>query len=356
MKKLMKYLVYEFDEVKFERKTPKYTLDCGVFTMMHMLCFTRDPFDYDLDLANRRKVYRAEICAALALAEINTERKSLVEKVSRFIVVRKLEQDKEVKDMIYVSDFLKTHKEVMQNMSLKCKQVIDYLSINVDENFPNKRQKERSENDMVRFFFGRDFMDALTMRLNAHGKKGVTSLQKLWIDWTKSQSLDLDAAECVFIPLKQENYYFLAVINFKNETIDHLDNTLYESTDEYEHVQSFILETIIQMQKLFKKRKHPKAIEMLSYKLRIIELPFQKQTQENYSGSYLMLHMKVYDGINGIGLGTIKEEFQRLTHHHIKTVLNLLLNDNNQMQEKLLTNVKDWEEKKAQKACVEERI
>uniref|UniRef100_A0A803MZ57 Uncharacterized protein n=1 Tax=Chenopodium quinoa TaxID=63459 RepID=A0A803MZ57_CHEQI len=108
---------------------------------------------------------------------------------------------------------------------------------------------------------------------------------------------------------------------------------------------------IIQMQKLFKKRKHPKANDMLSYKLRIIKLPFKKERQENYSGSYLMLHMKLYDSVNGIGLGTIKEEFQRLTHHHIKTVLDLLLNDNNQMQEKLLTNVKDWEEKKAQKAC-----
>lgn len=41
--------------------------------------------------------------------------------------------------MIYVSDFLKTHKELMKNMSLKCNQVIDYLAINDDENFPNKR-------------------------------------------------------------------------------------------------------------------------------------------------------------------------------------------------------------------------
>uniref|UniRef100_A0A803N7N9 Ubiquitin-like protease family profile domain-containing protein n=1 Tax=Chenopodium quinoa TaxID=63459 RepID=A0A803N7N9_CHEQI len=84
-------LDYEFDEVKFKWKTPKYTLDCGGFTMMHMLWFTGDPFDSDFDLENRRKVYRAEICAALALAEIYTKRKSLVEKVSRFRVVRKLE-------------------------------------------------------------------------------------------------------------------------------------------------------------------------------------------------------------------------------------------------------------------------
>uniref|UniRef100_A0A803NE88 Ubiquitin-like protease family profile domain-containing protein n=1 Tax=Chenopodium quinoa TaxID=63459 RepID=A0A803NE88_CHEQI len=73
-------LDYEFDEVKFKWKIPKYTLDCGVFMMMHMLCFTGDPFDADLDLANRRKVYRAEICASLALAEINTERKILWKK------------------------------------------------------------------------------------------------------------------------------------------------------------------------------------------------------------------------------------------------------------------------------------
>uniref|UniRef100_A0A803N927 Uncharacterized protein n=1 Tax=Chenopodium quinoa TaxID=63459 RepID=A0A803N927_CHEQI len=51
-------LDYEFDEVKFKWKTPKYTLDCGVFIMMHMLCFIGDPFDSDLDLANRRKVYQ----------------------------------------------------------------------------------------------------------------------------------------------------------------------------------------------------------------------------------------------------------------------------------------------------------
>uniref|UniRef100_A0A803LVK5 Ubiquitin-like protease family profile domain-containing protein n=1 Tax=Chenopodium quinoa TaxID=63459 RepID=A0A803LVK5_CHEQI len=200
-------LDYEFDEVKFKWKTPKYTLDCGVFTMMHMLCFTGDPFDSNLDLANRRKVYRAEICAALALAEINTKRKSLVEKVSRFRVVRKLEQDKEVKDMIYVSDFLKTHKKVMENMSLKCNQVIDYLAINDDENFPNKRedcntlhnewkastnltttwsnhlnnnerQKERSENDMVRFFFGLDFMDAFNYVFECTWEKGSNKSAK----------------------------------------------------------------------------------------------------------------------------------------------------------------------------------
>uniref|UniRef100_A0A803MVF7 Ubiquitin-like protease family profile domain-containing protein n=1 Tax=Chenopodium quinoa TaxID=63459 RepID=A0A803MVF7_CHEQI len=132
-------LDYEFDEVKFKWKTPKYTLDCGVFIMMHMLCFTGDPFDSDLDLANRRKVYCAKICATLSLAEINTKRKSLMEKVSRFKVVRKLEKEKEVKDMVYVSNFLKTRKEVMESMSLKCNQVIDYLAINDDENFPNKR-------------------------------------------------------------------------------------------------------------------------------------------------------------------------------------------------------------------------
>ena len=132
-------LEYEFDEVNFKWKTPRYTLDCGVFAMIHMLCFSGDTFDSDLDLANRRKVYRAEICAALALADINTKRKQLEKKISRFRVVRKLEKEKGVEDMIYDSDFLKIHKEVMENMSLKCHQVIDYLAINDDENFPNKR-------------------------------------------------------------------------------------------------------------------------------------------------------------------------------------------------------------------------
>uniref|UniRef100_A0A803NAW2 Ubiquitin-like protease family profile domain-containing protein n=1 Tax=Chenopodium quinoa TaxID=63459 RepID=A0A803NAW2_CHEQI len=207
-------------------------------------------------------------------------------KIPRFRVVRKLEKEKGVKDMICVSDSLKKHKEVMDNMSLTCHQVIDYLAINDDENFPNKNsieilrqdcnallnewkvssnmiiawsnhlnniemQKDRSKNDLVRFFFGFEFMDALTMCLNAHGKKGVTSLQKLWINWNSSQSLDLDAAQCVFIPLKMEDHYFLVVITFKDETIDHLDNTLYETNEEYEPVQSFILETVIQVQKLF---------------------------------------------------------------------------------------------------------
>uniref|UniRef100_A0A803MYR7 Ubiquitin-like protease family profile domain-containing protein n=1 Tax=Chenopodium quinoa TaxID=63459 RepID=A0A803MYR7_CHEQI len=230
-------LEYEFDEVNFKWKTPRYTLDCGVFAMIHMLCFSGDTFDSDLDLANRRKVYRAEICAALALADINTKRKQIMGKISRFRVVRKLEKEKGVEDMIYVSNFLKKHKEVMDNMSLTCHQVIDYLAINDDENFPNKSevvgwfidsieivrqdcnallnewkvssnmstawsnhlnniemQKDRSENNLVRFFFGFEFMDALTMCLNAHGKKGVTSLQKLWIDLNNSQSLDMDAA------------------------------------------------------------------------------------------------------------------------------------------------------------------
>uniref|UniRef100_A0A803MZ40 Ubiquitin-like protease family profile domain-containing protein n=1 Tax=Chenopodium quinoa TaxID=63459 RepID=A0A803MZ40_CHEQI len=310
--------------------------------MIHMMCFSRDTFDSDLDLANRRKVYRVEICPALALADINTKRKQLMGKFSRFRVVRKLEKEKGVEDMICVSDFLKKHKEVIDNMSLTCHQVIDYLAINDDENFPNNRQdcnalinewkvssnmiaacsnhlnniemqKDRFENDLVRFFFGFELMDALTMCLNAHRKKGVTSLQKLWIDWNSSQSLDLDAAQCVYIPLKMEDNYFLAVINFKDETIDHLDSTLYESNEEYESVHSFILETVIQVHKLFKKRKHP----------------------------------QVYDGANGIGLGTIKEEFPRLNHHHIRTVLDLLLNDKNQMKQTLLTNVENWEEKKA---------
>uniref|UniRef100_A0A803MTC5 Ubiquitin-like protease family profile domain-containing protein n=1 Tax=Chenopodium quinoa TaxID=63459 RepID=A0A803MTC5_CHEQI len=382
-------LEYEFDEVNFKWKTPRYTLDCGVFAMIHMMCFSGETFDSDLDLANRRKVYYAEICATLALADINTKRKQLERKISRFRVVRKLEKEKGVEDMICVSDFLKKHKEVMDNMSLQCYQVINYLAINDGENFPNKSEvvgwfidsieigrqdcnallnewkvssnvitawsnhlnniemeKDRSENDLVRYFFGFNFVDALTMCLNAHGKNGVTSLQKLWIDWNTSQSLDLDAAECVFISLKLEDHYFLAVINFKDETIDHLDITFYETNEEYEPIQSFILEPVIQVQKLFKKRKHPQANDMLSYKLRIIELPFQKEREDNFSASYLLLHMKVYDGANDIGLGTIAEEFARLNHHHIRTVLDLLLNGRHKMKQKLLTNVEDWEYKK----------
>uniref|UniRef100_A0A803MDT4 Ubiquitin-like protease family profile domain-containing protein n=1 Tax=Chenopodium quinoa TaxID=63459 RepID=A0A803MDT4_CHEQI len=194
-------LEYEFDEVNFKWKTPRYTLDCGVFAMIHMLCFSGETFDSDLDLANRRKVYRAEICATHALADINTKRKQLQRKISRFRVVRKLEKEKGVEDMICVSDFLKKHKEVMDNMSLQCYQVIDYLAINDGENFPNKSEvvgwfidsieivrqdcntllnewkvtsnvitawsnhlnniemeKDRSENDFVRYFFGFDFM------------------------------------------------------------------------------------------------------------------------------------------------------------------------------------------------------
>uniref|UniRef100_A0A803N441 Uncharacterized protein n=1 Tax=Chenopodium quinoa TaxID=63459 RepID=A0A803N441_CHEQI len=30
-------LEYEFDEINFKWKTPRYTLDCGVFAMIHML-------------------------------------------------------------------------------------------------------------------------------------------------------------------------------------------------------------------------------------------------------------------------------------------------------------------------------
>uniref|UniRef100_A0A803MZM7 Ubiquitin-like protease family profile domain-containing protein n=1 Tax=Chenopodium quinoa TaxID=63459 RepID=A0A803MZM7_CHEQI len=131
---------YEFDEVNFKWKTPRYTLDCGVFAIIHMLCFSGETFDSDLHLANRRKVYRAEICATLALTDINTKRKQLERKISRFRVVRKLEKEKWVEDMICVSDFLKKHKEVMDNMSLQCYQVIDYLAINDGENFPNKSE------------------------------------------------------------------------------------------------------------------------------------------------------------------------------------------------------------------------
>uniref|UniRef100_A0A803MRT9 Ubiquitin-like protease family profile domain-containing protein n=1 Tax=Chenopodium quinoa TaxID=63459 RepID=A0A803MRT9_CHEQI len=79
-------LEYEFDEVNFKWETPRYTLDCGVFAMIHMLCFSGETFDSDLYLANRRK----------------------------------------------------KHKKVMDNMSLQCYQVIDYLAINDGENFPTR--------------------------------------------------------------------------------------------------------------------------------------------------------------------------------------------------------------------------
>uniref|UniRef100_A0A803MY27 Ubiquitin-like protease family profile domain-containing protein n=1 Tax=Chenopodium quinoa TaxID=63459 RepID=A0A803MY27_CHEQI len=281
--KVDEILEYEFDEVNFKWKTPRYTLDCGVFAMIHMLCFSRETFDSDLDLANRRKVYRAEICVALSLADINTKRKQLEKKISKKI------------------------SKVMHNMSLQCHQVIDYLAINDGENFPNKSKVVgwfidsieivRQDCNALLNEWKVSSNDALTMCLNANGKKGVTILQKLWIDWNISQSLDMDAAQCVYFPLRLEEHYFLAVINFKDETIDHLDITLYETNEEYEPIQSFILETI-------------------------------------------------YDGANGIGLGTITEEFARLNHHHVRIVLDLLLSEKNQMKQKLLTNVEDWEEKK----------
>uniref|UniRef100_A0A803MMB6 Uncharacterized protein n=1 Tax=Chenopodium quinoa TaxID=63459 RepID=A0A803MMB6_CHEQI len=230
--------------------------------MMKMFEQLRDPFDSDLDLANRRKMYRTEICVALTLAEINTKRKSLVEKVSRFRVVRKLEHEKEVKDMIYVSDFLKTHKEKMKNMSLKCNQVINYLAVNDDENFPNKSE--------VVGWFG--------------------------------ESIEIIRGDCNTLLNEWK-----ASTNLISAWSNHLNNN--------------------------ERQKDRSENDMVRF--------------------FFGLDFMVYDGVNGIGLGTIKEEFQRLTQHHIKTVLDLLLNENNQMQEKLLTNVKDWKEKKAQKTCEE---
>ncbi|XP_021733330.1 uncharacterized protein LOC110700143 isoform X2 [Chenopodium quinoa] len=108
-------------------------------------------------------------------------------------------------------------------------------------------------------FMGVD-LEALSVCLRANGKRGVTTLQKIWEEWTKTQALDLDAAEFVF-----------------------------------------------QIPKFLKKRKHPKAEEMLNFNLGLIELPFLKSRQDNYSGSYLFPHMKAYDGINGLGLGSIKD-------------------------------------------------
>ncbi|XP_021733332.1 uncharacterized protein LOC110700143 isoform X3 [Chenopodium quinoa] len=67
------------------------------------------------------------------------------------------------------------------------------------------------------------------------------------------------------------------------------------------------VDLVFQIPKFLKKRKHPKAEEMLNFNLGLIELPFLKSRQDNYSGSYLFPHMKAYDGINGLGLGSIKD-------------------------------------------------
>uniref|UniRef100_A0A803MVW1 Ubiquitin-like protease family profile domain-containing protein n=1 Tax=Chenopodium quinoa TaxID=63459 RepID=A0A803MVW1_CHEQI len=145
-------------------------------------------------------------------------------------------------------------------------------------------------------FMGVD-LEALSVCLRANGKRGVTTLQKIWEEWTKTQALDLDAAEFIILPLKMEDHYFVAIINLKNETVDYLDITEYEDTTEW----------VFQIPKFLKKRKHPKAEEMLNFNLGLIELPFLKSRQDNYSGSYLFPHMKAYDGINGLGLGSIKD-------------------------------------------------
>uniref|UniRef100_A0A803N5A7 Uncharacterized protein n=1 Tax=Chenopodium quinoa TaxID=63459 RepID=A0A803N5A7_CHEQI len=138
-------LSYDFNDVMFSWKSSKYTLDCSVFMMVHMLCFNGEKFDADLDLANRRKVYRPQICAALILSDINRERDAILERVSKFKVARKLEEpkksDEEIKleKMIYFSEFMKEERRIMNTMSLQHYQVIDYVAI-VDENFPNKSE------------------------------------------------------------------------------------------------------------------------------------------------------------------------------------------------------------------------
>uniref|UniRef100_A0A803MAR5 Ubiquitin-like protease family profile domain-containing protein n=1 Tax=Chenopodium quinoa TaxID=63459 RepID=A0A803MAR5_CHEQI len=75
---------YEFDNVSFPWKSTKQTLDCGVFCMLHMLCFNGELFNGDLGLANRRKLYRAKICASLVLSDINSNIDAIVDKVSKF--------------------------------------------------------------------------------------------------------------------------------------------------------------------------------------------------------------------------------------------------------------------------------
>uniref|UniRef100_A0A803MVY3 Ubiquitin-like protease family profile domain-containing protein n=1 Tax=Chenopodium quinoa TaxID=63459 RepID=A0A803MVY3_CHEQI len=320
---------YGFDNVSFPWKSTRQTLDCGVFCMVDMLCFNGELLNGDLGLANRRKLYCVEICASLVLSYINSNRDAIVDKVSKFKVSKKLDVDDEfskLKEMIYVSDFVKENKDCVENMSLQFNQVIDYVAVN-------------------------DYkLEALAVCLRAHGKRGVTQLQKIWEEWTKTQALDLDAAECIFFPFKKEDHYFVVVINFRNETVDQLDSTEYEDTEEWESIKTFIKETVNQIQKFLNKRKHPKAEKMLNYNVRLIELPFQKVRQDNYSGSYLLLHMKAYDGVNSLGLGSIKHEFKRLKHHHITTLLLILLNEENQMQTKLLANVEEWELKKKKEA------
>uniref|UniRef100_A0A803MMC8 Ubiquitin-like protease family profile domain-containing protein n=1 Tax=Chenopodium quinoa TaxID=63459 RepID=A0A803MMC8_CHEQI len=237
--------------------------------MVHMLCFIEESFNGDLGLANKRKLYRAEICASLVLSDIISNRDAIVDKVSKLKVSKKLDVDaefSELKEMIYVSDFLKENKGCVETMSLQFNQVIDYISIN-DYSLVNKsevagwfgesieitrevcnslldewkvtnnlitawafhlncyeKERERPNNQPVRFYFGFDHMEALTICLRANGKRGVTQLQKTWEEWTKTQALNLDAAECIF-PMKKEDHYFVVVINFRNETIDQLDST-----------------------------------------------------------------------------------------------------------------------------------
>uniref|UniRef100_A0A803NAX9 Ubiquitin-like protease family profile domain-containing protein n=1 Tax=Chenopodium quinoa TaxID=63459 RepID=A0A803NAX9_CHEQI len=218
-------------------------------------------------------------------SDINSYRDAIVDKVSKFKVSKKLDVEaefSELKEMIYVSNFQKENKDCVETMSLQFNQVIDYVAIN-DYN-----------------------LEALIVCLRANGKRGVTQLQKTWEEWTKTQAMDLNEAGCVFFPLKKEDQYFVVVINFRNETVDQLDRTKYEDTEEWESIK---------------------------------KLPFQKVRQDNYSESYLLLHMKAYDGVNGLGLGSIKHEFERLKHHHITTLLLILLNEENQMQTKLLANV-----------------
>uniref|UniRef100_A0A803MSF2 Ubiquitin-like protease family profile domain-containing protein n=1 Tax=Chenopodium quinoa TaxID=63459 RepID=A0A803MSF2_CHEQI len=106
-------------------------------------------------------------------SNINSNRDAIVDKVSKFKVSKKFDVDAEfsvLKKMIYVSDFLKENKDCVENMSLQFNQVINFVAIN-DYNL-------------------------------------------------------------VFIPLKKEDHYFVVVINFRNETIDQLDSTEYEDTEE----------------------------------------------------------------------------------------------------------------------------
>uniref|UniRef100_A0A803N5Q4 Ubiquitin-like protease family profile domain-containing protein n=1 Tax=Chenopodium quinoa TaxID=63459 RepID=A0A803N5Q4_CHEQI len=279
---------YEFENVSFIWKSTKQTLDCGVFY-------------------------------------INSNRDAIVDKVLKFKVSKKLDVDaefSELKEMIYVSDFLKENKDYVETMSLQFDQVIDYVTIN-DYNLVNK---------------------SFNCLFESEWEKGSDPTSKDMGRMDKNSSIGLGAAKCVFFPLKKEDHYIIVVINFRNETVDELDNTEYEDTEEWESIKSK------SNSKIFEEKKASKGKRKAELQCQINRTSIPESKEDNYSRSYLLLHMKAYDGVNGLGLGSIKHEFERLKHHHITTLLLILLNEENQMQTKLLANVEEWELRKNKEA------